>query len=111
MAAALRKAMQALDLKIFAKNPANVVTSVCLPKNIDGEVMVAMLRNDYGVTIAGGQAHLKGKIIRIGSMGYMNEFDIITGISCIELVLSKMGYAFKHGVGVGAAQQELLRSE
>ncbi len=111
LAAAVRKAMQALGLRIFAKNPANVVTSVCLPQGIDGDLLVKMMRKDYGVTIAGGQAHLKGKIIRIGSMGHMNEFDIITGISCIELVLSKMGYKFELGAGVGAAQRELLKSE
>ncbi|MFH1093045.1 MAG: hypothetical protein V1739_02685 [Candidatus Omnitrophota bacterium] len=57
------------------------------------------------------QEYLKGKIIRIGSMGHMNEFDIITGISCIELVLLKMGYKFEHGTGVGSAQKELLKSE
>ncbi|MCK4994567.1 MAG: alanine--glyoxylate aminotransferase family protein [Candidatus Omnitrophica bacterium] len=111
LAAALRRAMQALGLELFASIPANVVTSVCLPKGIDGDVLVAMMQNVYGVTIAGGQAHLKGKIIRIGSMGHMNEFDIITGISALELVLCKMGYKFEHGVGVGAAQKELLKSE
>ena len=111
LAAALRMAMQALGLKIFAKNPSNIVTAVCIPKGMDGDTLVRMMRDDYGVTIAGGQGHLKGRIIRIGSMGYMDEFDIIAGISCLELVLCKMGYEFEHGVGVGAAQKELLKSE
>ena len=39
----------------------------------------------------------------------MNEFDIITGISCLEIVLKKMGYEFEAGAGVGAAEKELLK--
>lgn len=111
LAAALRKAMQALGLKLFAKTSSNIVTAVCLPKDIDGNVLVTKMRDDYGITIAGGQGHLKGNIIRIGTLGNMNEFDIITGISALELVLCKMGYKFAHGIGVGAAEKELLNSE
>ncbi len=109
LARAIRAAMKALGLKIFAQAPSDVVTSVCVPEGIDGAAMVKSMRADYGVSIAGGQAQLKGKIFRIASMGYMNEFDIITGISCLELVLAKMGYEFQKGVGVGAAENELLK--
>ena len=42
-------------------------------------------------------------------MGYMNEFDAIIGISCLEIVLQKMGYKFEAGIGVGAAEKELLK--
>jgi aspartate aminotransferase-like enzyme len=111
LASAVRKAAQALGLEIFAKRPANVVTSVILPKGIDGNELVKLMQQDYGITIAGGQAQLKGKIIRIGSMGNVNEFDIITGISALELVLSKMGYKFELGAGIAAAQKELLNLE
>ncbi|MDD5746626.1 MAG: alanine--glyoxylate aminotransferase family protein [Candidatus Omnitrophica bacterium] len=105
---AVRAGMQAIGLKLYAKKPADAVTAVCVPEGIDGEKLVKAIRDDFGISIAGGQAELKGKIFRIAQMGYMNEFDIITGISCIELMLAKMGYAFERGKGVGAAEKELL---
>ena len=109
LAKAIRAAMKGLSLKIFAQDYSDVVTSVCVPEGIDGAVLVKTMRADYGVSIAGGQAHLKGKIFRIASMGYMNEFDVIVGISCLELVLAKLGYKFTKGAGVGAAEEVLLK--
>jgi aspartate aminotransferase-like enzyme len=67
------------------------------------------MRDTYGVTIAGGQAELKGKVFRIAHMGYIEEFDIIVGISCLEKVLHQMGYKFNLGAGVKAAQEVFLR--
>ena len=67
------------------------------------------MRDIYGVTIAGGQAELKGKVFRIASMGYLNEFDIILALSCLEKVLYQMGYKFELGAGVRAAQEVFLK--
>ena len=67
------------------------------------------MRDTYGITIAGGQAQLKGKIFRIAHMGYIEEFDIISGISCLEKVLSQMGYKFELGAGVKAAEEAFLK--
>ena len=67
------------------------------------------MRDEYGVTIAGGQGEMKGKLFRIAHMGYISEFDIILGISCLEKVLKKMGYAFDFGAGVKAAQEVLIK--
>jgi len=58
-----------------------------------------------GISIAGGQGHLKGKIIRIAHMGCVDEYDILTGISCLEKVLHELGYEFTFGVGLSAAQE------
>jgi aspartate aminotransferase-like enzyme len=86
-----------------------VVTSIYVPDGIDGEKLVKTMRDTYGVTIAGGQDEMKGKLIRIAHMGYMEEFDIIVGISCLEKVLSRMGYKFVLGSGVKAAQEVFLQ--
>ncbi|MCM8813920.1 MAG: alanine--glyoxylate aminotransferase family protein [Candidatus Omnitrophica bacterium] len=102
---AIRAAMLALGLKLYAKKPAEVVTAVCVPQGVDGEKLVKIMRDDYGITIAGGQEQLKGKIFRFASLGFVNEFDIMTGISCLEIVLAKLGYTFTAGAGVGAAQK------
>jgi len=109
LARAVREAMKALGLKLFAQDAADVVTSVCVPEGIDGGKIVKKMRDEFGVSIAGGQGHLQGKIFRFAQLGYMNEFDIIIGISCLEIVLAQLGYKFTLGSGVGAAEKELLK--
>lgn len=107
---ATRAAMLALKLELFApKAGSDAVTAVKVPQGIDGEKLVKTMRDEYGVTIAGGQGEMKGKIIRVAHMGYMGEFDIILGIACLEKVLKKMGYAFELGTGLKAAQEVLLK--
>jgi aspartate aminotransferase-like enzyme len=112
MAEAVRTAVKALGLELFAPNAySDVVTAVKVPAGIDGEKLVKTMRDTYGVTIAGGQSEMKGKIFRFAHMGYIGEFDIITGISCLEKVLSQMGYKFQMGAGVAAAEQVFLNSK
>ncbi len=110
MADATRAAMKAIGLDLFASTVASdVVTAVKVPQGIDGEKMVKTMRDTYGVIIAGGQAELKGKVFRIAHMGFIEEFDIIVGISCLEKVLAQMGYKFKLGAGVKAAEEVFLK--
>lgn len=110
LAEATRAAMVALGLELFSADAASDgVTAVKVPAGIDGEKLVKVMRDEYGVTIAGGQGEMKGKLFRIAHMGYISEFDIILGISCLEKVLKKMGYNFSFGAGVAAAQEVLLK--
>jgi len=106
MADATRAAVKALGLELFAPAAASdVVTAAKVPQGIDGEKLVKTMRDTYGVTIAGGQSELKGKVFRIAHMGFIEEFDIIAGISCLEKVLAQMGYKFQLGAGVKAAEE------
>jgi aspartate aminotransferase-like enzyme len=107
MAKATRAAAQAIGLQIFTHEScrSNVLTAISLPANIDGEKLMKIMRDEYGITVAGGQDKLKGKTIRIAHMGMLDEFDIITGFSCLEKVLKKMGHQFELGAGVAAAQK------
>jgi len=110
MADATRGAVRALGLELFAPSAASdVVTAVKVAPGLDGEKLVKTMRDTYGVTIAGGQAELKGKVFRIAHMGYIEEFDIIAGISCLEKVLHQMGYKFELGAGVKAAEEVFLK--
>lgn len=110
MAEAVRSAVKAMGLSLFAPSAASdAVTSVYVPAGIDGEKLVKTMRDTYGVTIAGGQDEMKGKLIRIAHMGYIEEFDIIVGISCLEKVLNRMGYKFTLGSGLKAAQEVFLQ--
>ncbi len=110
MAEAARAAMQGLGLELFAPSAASdAVTAVNVPAGVDGEKLVKTMRDTFGVTIAGGQDELKGKVFRIAHMGYIGEFDIILGISCLEKVLQQSGYKFNLGAGVKAAEEIFLR--
>lgn len=105
LATATRNAVQALGLEILAeKNPSPAVTAVKVPASIaDGKKIPKLMRDKHGVTIAGGQDELEGKIFRLSHFGYCGPFDITTGISCLELVLAELGHKFTFGAGVGAA--------
>ncbi|MFH1645623.1 MAG: alanine--glyoxylate aminotransferase family protein [Candidatus Omnitrophota bacterium] len=106
MADAVRKAALALGLSLLAPDCASdAVTAIKLPESIDGLKLVKTMRDTYGVGIAGGQDALKGKIIRIATMGFMTKWDVIVGISCLEVVLKEMGYDFELGSGVKAAEE------
>jgi len=109
MAKAIREAAKGIGLTLYSPTAgSDAVTAINVPAGIDGEKLVKVMRDEYGVGIAGGQADLKGKVFRIASMGYMNQFDIIVTISCLEIVLNKMGYKFELGAGVRAVQKVFL---
>jgi len=63
----------------------------------------------YGVKVAGGQAHLKGKIIRIAHLGYMGPFDTITAIAALEMALNDLGYPVELGKGVKKALEIIYK--
>ena len=102
--------MAALGLSLFARdNPSDCLTAVEAPMGIDSQEIVARLRDGHGITIAGGQAQLKGKIFRISHMGYISESDIILTVAALEQVLRDLGYPAQLGSGVRAAQEVLLK--
>jgi aspartate aminotransferase-like enzyme len=107
LAAATRAAIKALGLELFSTQPANVVTAVKVPEGIDGGKIVKILRDEHGITVAGGQEHLKGKIFRIAELGYADTFDVTTIISALEMTLKKLGYDVALGTGVKAALEVL----
>jgi len=108
LAQATRAAVTALGLELFAPEAASdAVTAAKVPEGIDGAKLVKTMRDEYGVTVAGGQGAAKGKILRIAHMGYIAEPDIILALACLEKVLKKMGHAFEWGAGVRAAEEVL----
>jgi len=107
LADATRAAVKVLGLELLSKKPANAVTAVKVPEGIDGVELVDTLDKKYGIRVAGGQAHLKGKIFRIAHLGYMDRFDIITVIAGLEMTLSDLGYKVEIGKGVKAAEEIL----
>jgi aspartate aminotransferase-like enzyme len=113
LAVGVRAAMKALGLEIFTDTSclSNALTAVKVPQGVDGEKLIKTLRDVHGITMAGGQDELKGKIFRICHMGCITPQHLITGISFLEQVLGEMGYAFKKGAGVKAADDVFKNSE
>jgi len=107
-AAAIRAGMQALGLDLFSQAPSNAVTAVRMPEGADSAEFVKRLGDTWGVTFAGGQEALQGKIFRIASMGYLNDFDVLTAVAAVEYALHSMGVSLKPGAGVQAAQKVLM---
>lgn len=108
MAQATRAAAEAMGLELVAERPANSVTAVYGPEGVDTGELVKLMRDSYGVTIAGGQEQFKGKIFRVGHMGYVTEEDLLIVIGTLEKALKELGYEFQVGAGVAAAQKVLV---
>jgi aspartate aminotransferase-like enzyme len=106
LAEATRRGCEALGMKLFAppEGRGSAVTPVWVPEGIDGKSIVKIMKNKYGVTIAGGQDDYEGRIFRVGHLGYFGEFDIITTLAALEMTLTELGYAFQRGAGVTAAE-------
>lgn len=110
LAKATRAAMQAMKLELLAKKSfSTAVTAIRVPAEIkDGKMIPRTMRDRYGVTIAGGQDELEGKIFRLSHFGYCERFDVLTGIECLELTLKELGYpstSASLGAGTSAALQ------
>jgi len=105
LARAAREGVKALGLTLFSPDDASsaMVTAFQMPDGVDGQQVYARLRDRFGIVLAGGQGPLRGRIVRIGHMGYMNEFDIITALSGLELALRGFGYR-PAAAGAGAAR-------
>lgn len=110
---ATRAAIRAMGLELFVpddKIASPAVTAIKGPEGLDVEELRKKVRSGYGVGLAGGQKHLKGKIFRIGHLGYIGPFDIITSLAALEMTLNKMGKPVKLGTGVAAAQEVFLKN-
>jgi aspartate aminotransferase-like enzyme len=109
---ATRAAAKALELELFGPEDenANVVTAIKVPEGVDGAKVPKTMRDRYGITIAGGQSQLKGKIVRIAHCGYYGAFDILTGVTALEMTLADLGADVELGAGVAAAQRVFLEA-
>ena len=102
---ACREGAKAMGLELFSPDDdrSAVVTAIRAPDGIDATELVLGLRDRFGITIANGQGVLKGKIFRIGHIGYFDVFDITTALAAVELVLADLGAEIERGVAVTRA--------
>lgn len=108
-----RAAVQALGLPLFAADgcASPAITSVMPPAEVDAQKIRTLMRKRFDIALADGQDDLKGKIFRIGHLGFVCDRDILAAISSLEVVLREMGYeGFTPGAGVAAATKLLAES-
>jgi aspartate aminotransferase-like enzyme len=100
---AAREGVKAMGLELFSPDDdrSAVVTAVNSP--VDSTELLKLLAKEWGVTLAPGQGDLKGKIFRIGHIGWYDVFDITTALAAIELGLDAMGASIERGVAVTRA--------
>ena len=105
MSLATQEAAKAIGLELFSKSPSASVTAICAPKSVKSSELVKLLRDKYGLSIAGGQAQAKDKIFRIAHMGWINEQDLIMCFSLLEKALKELGYKFELGASLKSLQE------
>lgn len=108
----VRDAIHALQIPLFTADAVSSPTVTAIASNgFDVEKVRKFLREDFGIAVAGGQQHLKGKIFRIGHMGYASPVDMLQVLSALEIALVKAGAQIELGAGVRAAQQAFLHTQ
>jgi aspartate aminotransferase-like enzyme len=94
-----------MGLELFSpdEDRSAVVTAIKMPDGVDSSELVLALRDRRGITLADGQGPLKGRIVRIGHIGYYDVFDITTALAALELELHAAGETVERGVAVASA--------
>ncbi len=108
MSEACQAGVVALGLELFSSRPAEGLTAFCVPEGLKDTQIRNKLSERFGITTVGGQDKLKGKIIRIGHMGYTDEIDVIGTLAALEMTLGELGLEVEPGRAVTAAQQVLM---
>lgn len=106
---ATRAGIKALGLPLLAPDDATstAVTAV-VPTSVEAEQIRKVMKQRFDISLAGGQDHLKGKIFRIGHLGFVSDRDILTALSSLEATLTELGYQYTQPkVGVNAAAKVL----
>jgi aspartate aminotransferase-like enzyme len=107
-----REAMKALGLPLFTPDEiASPTVTAVLGEGFDPERLRNVLREDFQIAVAGGQQQLKGRIFRIGHMGYCSPVDILQVIAALEVSLARIGVSVELGRGVEAAQRVFLEHQ
>jgi serine---pyruvate transaminase len=102
---AARAGVKAMGLELFSpdEDRAAVVTAIRMPADVDGQAVVAGMRERSGVTVIGGQGQLRGKIVRFGHIGYVDENDVVVALAALERELVELGADVERGTAVPAA--------
>lgn len=112
LAKALRAGLKALGLRLLAGDEvaSTGVTAVYKPEGVEAKDIQKVMRERFGITLAGGQKKLEGQVFRIGHLGYVVATDILVTLAALEMTLAELGMKVALGTGVSAAQQVILQN-
>jgi alanine-glyoxylate transaminase / serine-glyoxylate transaminase / serine-pyruvate transaminase len=106
---ALVAGLEAMGLELFVSNPADrlvTVTAVNIPAEIEDGSVRKQLLDEFNIEIAGGLGPLKGKIWRVGLMGYScQKNNVLIFLAALEKTLSDHGFRLPAGAATAAALQ------
>ena len=108
-AEATRRAVRAWGLEVLCANPAEYsssLTAVMMPEGFDADELLALILKKFDMCLGIGLGKVKGKIFRIGHLGYFNDLMLAGTLSGLEMGLSLAGIPFSKG-GAGAALEYL----
>ncbi len=106
LALSVQEAAKAINLELFAKRPANSLTAIKSPNNINSGDIINLMKS-YGVSVSNGQGSMKGKIIRIAHLGYFDKPDMLMTISALEMALKKLDANSNFSGGIKKAMEIL----
>lgn len=102
-----RAGVKTMGLRLFAADEryaSNTVTAVHMPDGVEWAKLNKLLREEYGVVLAGGQGKLQGQIFRIGHLGWASEADLDQALSALSAALPNVGYALPATASAGSSQ-------
>ncbi len=101
---AMIAAWEAMGGAGFAEVPTHCVSAVRMPEGVDAVKLRALLRDKYGVLVAGAYNEFKPHVLRVGHLGQVHSGEVMAGLAAIEAALLESGAKFKQGAGLSAAQ-------
>lgn len=111
LARGLRAAVKALGLELFVKDEArasNAITSVLPPEGVSVPTIRKVMKDEFDIVIANGQAEYKDRIFRMGHLGFVTERDLIASVGALEMALVKAGLNIDKGAGTKALLDVLM---
>lgn len=112
LADGVRAAVAAWGLDNLCENPARVsqtLTAVTMPPEIDSDAVIRTARERFGLALGVGLGRIKGRVLRIGHLGALNELEVLGTLGGVELALLESGVSLELGAGVAAAQRAFVR--
>jgi alanine-glyoxylate transaminase / serine-glyoxylate transaminase / serine-pyruvate transaminase len=113
LAGACRKAIEAMTLKLFARDSteySNTLTAVAMPAGFDSDLFINHTLALVDLPLGKGLGKVKGKLFRIGHLGSINEIELLGVLGGIEMALKSFGVKLPLGAGLAAAETYLLET-
>lgn len=112
LAGGVRAAARAWSLAILCERPecySDSLTAIVMPDSIDSDAVIRHARERFGLSLGVGLGRIKGRVLRIGHLGALNELEVIGTLGGLELALQECGVPLELGAGVAAAQRAFAR--